>query len=150
MAAPRNSGATGPGGRAGTGRGVVSPVELAQACARIADEKKADGILVLDIRGLSPVADYFVIATGRNRRQMQAISEAIVREGKSMGNAPYGVEGVGEARWRLIDLGDVVVHIQTPDAREYYALEILWGDAPRVDFQPGPAPPTSPGIFGSP
>ena len=114
---------------------AAEALELARACARLADEKKAKDIQILDLRGLSPVTSHFVIATGINRRQIHAITEDIVKEVKRRGQLPIGVEGKEEARWVLVDLGDVIIHLMAPEAREYYALEMLWGDAAEVPWQ---------------
>ena len=111
-------------------------IETARTCARLADEKKARDIQVLEVHALSPVTSHFVIATGINRRQIHAITEEIVKEVKRQGRLPIGVEGKDEARWVLIDLGDVVVHLMSPEAREFYALEMLWGDAAEVPWAP--------------
>ena len=109
-------------------------LETARACARIADEKKAREIQILDLHVLSPVTSYFVIATGINRRQIHAITEEIIKEVKQQGRLPIGVEGKDEARWVLIDLGDVIVHLMSAEAREYYSLEMLWGDAAEIPW----------------
>lgn len=112
-------------------------VELARNCARIASFRRAADILVLDLTTLSPVTSYFVIATGTSNRQIRGIAEEIVKEVKGAGSIPFGVEGRQEARWVLIDLGDVVVHLMTEEARDFYDMEMLWGDAPRIDWESG-------------
>jgi ribosome-associated protein len=111
-------------------------MELARRCAGIAADKKARSIIILDLEEISPITRYFVIATGINRRQIQAIAEEIRKDVKRAGTIPMGVEGLDEARWVLIDLGDVVVHIMTEEARDFYDLEMLWGDAERVEIDP--------------
>ena len=106
--------------------------KLAQLCRELADNKKAEDIVVLDVRKLSSVTDYFVICSGNTDRQTKAIHDGI-HEGlkKEHGLLPRRVEGLAEARWILMDYLDVIVHIFTPEAREFYRLEQLWGEAPR-------------------
>lgn len=105
--------------------------DIAVICARIADEKKAEDIVILDIRKLTFITDYFVIATGFNKRQMQAIADEIEKRMKQEGVRCLGREGYNEAVWILLDYGEVVVHIFDEEARRTYDLEMLWGDAPR-------------------
>lgn len=108
------------------------PLETAQRAAEAADAKKALDILVLDLRGLTTIADYFVICSGASSTQVGAIADgvgqAMAREGVNTSH----IEGGSESSWILMDLGDVVVHIFDEQARAYYSLERLWGDAPRV------------------
>ncbi|HID21377.1 MAG TPA: ribosome silencing factor [Planctomycetaceae bacterium] len=110
---------------------------LKQAClvARIADEYKGRDILVLDLTGITPIVDYFVLATGTSRRQMHAVVEEVDRLLASLGSQRLGVEGYESSTWILQDYGDVVLHVFTPEARKLYDLEHLWADAPRVDWQ---------------
>ena len=110
--------------------------ELAQLCARIAGDKKADDILILDLRSLTYITDFFVIAAGRNPRQLQAISGAIRLAMAALGVRPIGIHGEGEARWVLHDYGSVVLHLFDPEWRKLYDLELLWGDAPRLEWRP--------------
>jgi ribosome-associated protein len=108
-----------------------SPEETVTAIAELAADRKALDIVGLDLRGMIGYADYFLIATGRTDRQTRAIHDAIHEGMKSRyGLLPRRVEGVAEARWILMDYLDVVVHIFTPETREYYRLEQLWGEAP--------------------
>ena len=86
----------------------------------------------LDVRALSSFADVFVVATGRSDRQVRAIADSIEEATKKAGAGPLGVEGYAEGRWVLMDMGDVVVHVFLDALREYYDLENLWADAPRV------------------
>ena len=106
--------------------------ELARTIAGYASDKKAADIVELDLRGVVGYTDYFVICSGNTERQTKAIHDAIY-EGmkKEHGITPRRVEGLPEARWILMDYLDVVVHIFTPEAREFYRLEQLWGEAPR-------------------
>jgi ribosome-associated protein len=106
--------------------------ELADLIEAYAADKKAIDIVRLDVGELLGYTDHFVIATGNSDRQVKAIHDGIL-EGmkKEHGVTPRRVEGLPEARWILMDYLDVVVHIFTPDAREYYRLEQLWGEAPK-------------------
>ncbi len=110
----------------------LTPEELADAIAEQAADKKARDIVVLDLREALGYTDLFVIATGNTDRQVKAIHDGILEGMKKDHNTnPRRVEGLPEARWILMDYLDVVVHIFTPDAREYYRLEQLWGEAPK-------------------
>ena len=114
---------------------------LACNCARLADEHKAEDILVLNVGELAYFTDYFVIATGRNPRQIKAIAEEIRAQTKAAHHPTTGTEGDPESGWVLIDLGDTIVHLFSPEARRLYDLELLWGAASRVDWQqPEPLP----------
>lgn len=94
-----------------------------------AESKKAMNVTVLDLRGISPVADYFVICHGNSDTQVYAIADEIRKTADELGLRLRGVEGLDKARWVLIDAGDVVVHVFHRDEREYYGLERLWSDA---------------------
>jgi ribosome-associated protein len=111
----------------------MTPELMAAAIAELASDRKALNIVALDLRGMIGYADYFVICTGRTDRQTRAIHDGIHAGMKSThGILPRRVEGVSEGRWILIDYLDVVVHVFTPDTREYYRLEQLWGEAPSL------------------
>ena len=110
-------------------------VEIAQLAATAAEEKKAQGVTVLDIRGLSVFADYFVICHGNSQTQVQSIAAGIKDKILESDIELKGMEGYQDARWVLIDLGDVVVHVFHKDDREFYSLERLWGDARQVNVQ---------------
>ena len=114
---------------------VPQAIELAIRCARIADDNRAKDILVLDLRQATPLLDLFVIATANSRRQANAIASEIDQEMKKAGERKLGMEGTEEGRWILIDYGDFVVHVFADDARGYYALEEIWGDAPPIDWR---------------
>jgi len=109
-------------------------LEDAQLCAEAADNKKAFDIVVLDLRGLTYITDYFVICSGSNTTQVSAISDWIEQTLAKTGVYPSHIEGQAESSWVLMDYGDVVVHIFDEQTRAYYALEKLWGDAARVPF----------------
>jgi ribosome-associated protein len=109
----------------------LAPDELATRIADIASDKVAQDIRVFDLRGIVSYTDFFVICSGNTERQTKAIHDAIYQELKDVhGRLPRRVEGLTESRWILMDYLDAVVHIFTPDARSYYRLEQLWGDAP--------------------
>jgi ribosome-associated protein len=110
----------------------LSPEETVAAVADLAADRKALDIVQLDLRGMIGYADYFVICTGRTDRQTRAIHDGIHEGMKARGILPRRVEGLSEARWILLDYLDVVVHVFTPDTREYYRLEQLWGEAPSL------------------
>jgi ribosome-associated protein len=111
----------------------LSPEQTARAIAELAADRKAIDIVGLDLRGMIGYADYFLICSGRTDRQTRAIHDSIHAGMKSRyGVLPRRVEGLGEARWILMDYLDVVVHIFTPETREFYRLEQLWGEAPAL------------------
>jgi len=110
-------------------------LERARICARIADDNRAKDILLLDLRQATPLVDFFVILTAASRRQSNAIAIEVDRHMKKLGEAKLGLEGSEEGRWILIDYGDFVVHIFSPEDRVYYALEDIWGDAPHLEWQ---------------
>jgi ribosome-associated protein len=108
---------------------------LAIEAARIAEDNNADDIVVLDLRGISPVTDYFVIATGSSSPQMRAIAEQVVEYGKGVGQALWRAEGTEGGVWAVLDFVDVVVHVFGPSHRRYYDLELIWGSAPRLRWK---------------
>jgi ribosome-associated protein len=111
----------------------MEPELLAREIAELAADRKAEDIVQLDLRGIIGYTDYFVICTGRSDRQVKAIHDAIHAGMKERhGVLPERVEGMTAARWVLMDYLDVVVHVFTPDTREYYRLEQLWGEAPSL------------------
>jgi len=107
-------------------------LDTALLAAEAADGKKAFEILILDLRGLTSITDYFVICSASNITQTGAIADGIARALALAGSRPSHIEGGAEATWILMDYGDVVVHIFDEQTRAYYSLERLWGDAPRV------------------
>ena len=104
--------------------------ELVERIVAIASDKKAIDIRVLDVREIVGYTDYFVICSGNTERQAKAIHDGIYEELKRDGARPRRVEGERQASWILMDYWDCVVHIFTPDARSFYRLEQLWGEAP--------------------
>jgi len=96
--------------------------------------KKGEGMVILDLKGISSFTDYFVIMHGNSKRQNVAICENVERELKEKDIRPESIEGRENAEWILMDYGNFIIHIFSREAREYYSLEKLWGDAPRLDF----------------
>jgi ribosome-associated protein len=116
---------------------IQSPAPTWLVAVRAAESKKATDIQVLDLRGITSFADFFVIATGANSRQVQAISDEVGLQLKQQaGELPHGIEGYNQAEWVLADYGDLLVHIFSPKAREYYSLERLWRGAKTVEIPP--------------
>lgn len=107
-------------------------MEYVQAAADAADSKKANDVIVLDIRGLSVIADYFVICSANSRTQVQAVASAVKERVEELGLRCKAVEGKDEAKWVLLDFGDLVVHVFIEEERRFFGLERLWGDAPRL------------------
>jgi ribosome-associated protein len=113
----------------------ANALELARVAARIAAENRAKDVLLLDLRASTPLFDYFVIATASSRRLANTVISDVDAEMKKRHELKLGMEGSEEGRWVLIDYGDFVVHVFSDEARSYYALEDIWGDAPRIDWQ---------------
>ncbi|UCD49433.1 MAG: ribosome silencing factor [Phycisphaerales bacterium] len=108
--------------------------QFAQAAAKLADGRHCTDIAVLDLQGTSPATDYFVIATGTSGRQMRTVADEISEVGRESGFQRFGRAGYDQGRWILLDFVDVVVHLFDGEYREYYDLELLWGDAKRIDY----------------
>ena len=106
---------------------------LLQLAYKAADDKHAEDIVVLNMQGISLLADYFMICHGNSDRQVQAIAREIQEKAAENGYEVKRIEGFDSARWILVDLGDVVAHIFHKDERVFYNLERLWGDAPQLD-----------------
>jgi ribosome-associated protein len=117
-----------------TSRASVA-LENACLCARIAADNKARDILVLDMREQSPLFDYFVIATGASRRQLHTLAEETDAAMHRLGEERLSIEGYEAGKWVVQDYGDIVIHLFSDEAREYYRLEDLWQDAARVDWE---------------
>jgi ribosome-associated protein len=123
---------------------TMSPDRLATIIAAHAADKKARDIVALDLREIAGYTDFFVICTGNTDRQTKAIHDGIHLGLKQEdGLLPRRVEGLAEARWILMDYLDVVVHVFTPETRDFYRLEALWGDVPRREFDPQELPPVA-------
>ena len=109
--------------------------QLARRLAAIADSKKAEDVVVLDMRELVAYTDFLAICTARSERQARAIVDEVrLRVKRESGLLPGGVDGGGEAGWTILDYLDCVLHVFTPEARERYGLEDLWRDAPRLEL----------------
>ncbi len=112
-------------------------LELAIGLARVLDQKKGDHVEILDLRQITILADFFVFASGFARVQIQALADAALEEAKKRGHLCRSVEGYEDSGWILLDLGDVIVHLLTEESRDYYRLDRLWGDAPRIEWGEG-------------
>lgn len=108
--------------------------DFALAAAKVAVERHCSDIVVLDLSGKSPATDYFVIATGTSDRQMRTVADEISQAAKKVHFQRFGRAGYEQARWILLDYVDVVVHIFDSEYRDYYDLELLWGDAERLNI----------------
>lgn len=115
---------------------------LAVDAARFADDLKASDVLVLHVGDVLSLTEYFVIASGSNRRLVDALTDEIeAKVRRSHGRSPIRVEGARELQWVLIDYGDVVVHVFLSEIRDFYEIERLYTDVPRIDWSDGDAPP---------
>lgn len=114
------------GGRA------IEPLPLAKLCRAAALDKKAEDVVLLDVRGISTVADFFLICSGHSEPHLRAVADEVSRQARAHGVRPRGRDGYPPSRWVVMDFGTVLVHIFHPELRQRYALEQLWGDAKRV------------------
>ena len=121
---------------AGRSKKSTTARELAVASARIARDDNSEDIIVLDLRGISPVTDYFVICTGTSDRQLRTVADDIAKHGQRVGQKVWRVAGTQQAQWIAMDFVDVVVHLFDQEHRAYYDLELIWGEVPRVNWQP--------------
>jgi len=110
-------------------------VDRAVLCARVAEDNKARDIVVLDMRSITPLYDFFVLMTGNSRRQIHNLAEEIDAELRAVGDTRLSIEGYEASKWVVQDYGDLVIHVFDPDTRKYYGLEDLWADAPRLDWE---------------
>ena len=123
-----------------TGRGYTVSVrgynahQFAVELARIAEDNKCEDVIALDLRSISSVSDFVVIATGTSERQIRSVAETVREYGRKLGQTPYGFAGKENAVWVVLDYVDVVLHVFARPYRVYYDLELLWGDAPRLDW----------------
>lgn len=113
----------------------MNSTDMARLAAGAALDKKALDPLALDLRGISSVAEYFVILTGTSDRHVQAVAENVMEAFSSIGIKALGEEGLREGKWILLDYGEIVVHVFLEPVREYYDIERLWIDAPRLDLE---------------
>ena len=114
---------------------TITPRQLALLAADVCDEKKAKDILVLDVRKITSISDYFIVCSTSNERQARAIAEDLRMRLKDLGKREMGVEGLEDARWVLQDFGDIVLHIFHESQREFYDIEGLWADAKQVRWK---------------
>ncbi len=112
--------------------GAKSPLDMARRIVALAEDKKAADILLLDLAGLTTVADAFVICSGGSERQLESIADGIIRGMREDGIRPIGREGLPASHWILVDFGDVIVHVFTPPERDYYGLEKHWSEAKAI------------------
>lgn len=113
---------------------LIKSKAKALAAAKIAMEKKAVDVLVLDLKGLSVIADFFIICSGESTTQVRAIAEAIEDNFSKKSMRPIGIEGLNYSHWVLMDYGDIIIHVFEEETRAYYQLEKLWLDAPRIPY----------------
>jgi ribosome-associated protein len=113
---------------------IQSAIPAWLVAVRAAESKKATGIKVLDLTGVTSFADYFVICTGANQRQVQAIGDEVALQLKETGELPNSIEGYTQAEWVLVDYGDLLIHVFSTKARDYYGLERLWRNARTVEI----------------
>ncbi len=112
----------------------MNSLDLMKKIVLCADNKKARDIKVLSLEGLTTIADYFVICSGGSSTQVKAISDEVEEKLKEIEIMPYGKEGFSMADWILLDYSDVVLHVFTPESREFFNIEKLWADAKEVDI----------------
>ena len=115
-------------------------IQLAKVAALAAGEKLAEKVLAIDVSEQMPLTDVFVIASAPSERQVGAIVDEVEDRLRELGSKPIRREGEREGRWVLIDFGDIIVHVQHEEEREYYALERLWKDCPEIDLATVAAP----------
>ena len=116
-------------------------LQLAKAAAVAADEKLAERVMAIDVSDQMPLTDVFVIASAPTERQIGAIVDEVEDRLRELGSKPVRREGERDGRWVLLDFGDIIVHVQHEEERQYYALERLWKDCPEIDLSAIEAPP---------
>jgi ribosome-associated protein len=136
-----------------TGPAAGNSLKFALAAAEMASNTRSHNVVVMDLRGRSPVTEFFVIATGSSARQMRTVADEIEDLGQRMDFKAWQKSGYESARWILVDFVHVVVHVFDPESRGFYDLEMLWGDAPRIDWRaalglPPALPEPEPAPFG--
>ena len=114
---------------------TTTPRQLAAIAAQVCDDKKAKDIIVLDVRKITTISDYFIVCSTTNERQARAIADTMRVTFKEMGIREMGVEGIDDAHWVLQDFGYIVVHVFHEAQREFYDIEGLWGDAKQVRWK---------------
>lgn len=118
---------------------VTDSAMLADRAVSALDDMKAHNIVKLDVRSLTGMTDFMIIASGTSSRHVKSLADAVEESLREAGRKPIGTEGEDAAEWVLVDFGDVLVHVMQPKAREFYNLEHLWGDASAIDELPRPA-----------
>ncbi len=108
--------------------------ETIYPCLQEIFSKKAQKVAAIDVRGLTSYTDAIIVVTATSRRQAAAIAEHLYINMKNTGNMPLGVEGIKDGNWALLDFGDLIVHVFSREARDFYDIEGLWSDAPRLDL----------------
>jgi len=116
-----------------TTRAAVA-LDLTVQCAHIAEDNKARDIVILDMRGITPLYDFLLLCTGASRRQIHTLAEEMDAAMRSAGEKRYSIEGYDASKWVVQDYGDIVVHVFDADTRAYYGLEDLWADAQQIDW----------------
>jgi len=114
--------------------GSRGAVQFAIEVARIAHDLKSENVIAFDLRGISSITDFAIIASGASDRQIRGVADAVVEYGRKVGEKPYGLCGHENAAWVIVDYVDVVLHLFARAYRDYYDLELLWGDAPRIEW----------------
>jgi ribosome-associated protein len=114
---------------------LAPSIDRASLCARVAADHKGRDIIVLDMRAITPLYDFFVLATGSSRRQIHTLAEEIDAALRAEGDRRLAIEGYEASKWVVQDYGDIVVHVFDAETRSYYSLEDLWADAPHVDWE---------------
>ncbi len=109
--------------------------ELLKKSVQVVDERGAEDIVILDMQGISLIADYFLICHGNSERQVQAIARDLKVSAEELGLEINKIEGFNEAKWILVDMGEIIAHVFHREERSYYNLERLWGDAPVVNIE---------------
>lgn len=113
---------------------AISSWEKALLLTRFALEKKAYDLVVMEVRDVTSIADYFIVCSGRSDRQVQSIAQGIEEQTGRVGISPLSIEGANRGHWVLMDFSDVIVHIFYEPVRKFYDLDGLWGDAPRAEL----------------
>jgi ribosome-associated protein len=115
----------------------MKTLDKARLCLKMIEERKAVNPILFEVDRLTSITDYFLIASGSSTRQVQAISRHLQKKMREAGLKPFGVEGEPEGNWILLDYGDVVIHLFYQPIREFYDLEGLWIEAPRIRLENG-------------
>jgi ribosome-associated protein len=114
--------------------GSPGALQFAVEIARIAHDLKSENVIAFDLRGISSITDFAIIASGTSDRQIRGVADAIMEYGRKVGEKPFGFCGQENAAWVIVDYVDVVLHLFARAYRDYYDLELLWGDAPRIEW----------------